>query len=277
VGEAQVPIWNVPYQRNPLFTGRVDVLKRLNKALKAGKTAALAQPQAISGLGGIGKTQTAVEYAYRYKDDYNAILWVKAETEGSINSDFVTIAHLLNLPQKHEQDQLKIVEAVKGWFQEHTDWLLIFDNADDLAMVQGLLPLGGKGHILLTTRAHATGRVAERIELEKLEPGEGALFLLHRAKLLAPNALIEAAPLSDRDIAREIVKAMDGLPLALEQAGAYIEETACGLQRYLRLFQARGVQLLKEQGAFVPDHPKSVATTWSLSFEKVEQANAAAA
>jgi tetratricopeptide (TPR) repeat protein len=277
VGEVQVPIWNVPYQRNPLFTGREDVLKRLYDALRAGKTAALAQPQAISGLGGIGKTQTAVEYAYRYKDDYNAILWVKAETEGSINSDFVIIATFLDLPEKQEQDQHKIVEAVKGWFQKHTDWLLILDNADYIAMVQGYLPLGGKGHILLTTRAHATGRIAQRIEVEKMEPYEGALFLLHRAKLLAPNALLEAAPLSDRDIAREIVKAMDGLPLALEQAGAYIEETECGLQGYLRLFQARGVQLLKEQGEFVPDHPKPVATTWSLSFEKVEQANAAAA
>ena len=117
MGEVQVPIWNIPYQRNPLFTGREDVLKRLYDALRAGKTAALAQPQAISGLGGIGKTQTAVEYAHRYRDDYNAVLWVKAETEGSINSDFVTIAHLLNLPEKQEQDQHKIVEAVKGWFQ----------------------------------------------------------------------------------------------------------------------------------------------------------------
>jgi tetratricopeptide (TPR) repeat protein len=277
MGVAQVQIWNIPYQRNPLFTGRENVLKRLYDALRAGKTAALAQPQAISGLGGIGKTQTAVEYAYRYRDDYNAILWVKAETEGSINSDFVTIAHLLNLPEKQEQDQHKIVKAVKDWFQKHTDWLLILDNADDIAMVQGFLPLGGKGHILLTTRAHATGRIAQRIEVEKMEPDEGALFLLHRAKLLAPNALLKAAQLSDRDIAREIVKAMDGLPLALEQAGAYIEETGCGLQGYLRLFRAQGVQLLKEHGEFVPDHPKPVATTWSLSFEKVEQANAAAA
>ena len=65
MGQPQVPIWNIPYQRNPLFTGREDVLKKLSEALKAGKTAALAQPQAISGLGGIGKTQTAVEYAYR--------------------------------------------------------------------------------------------------------------------------------------------------------------------------------------------------------------------
>jgi tetratricopeptide (TPR) repeat protein len=277
MGQAQVPIWNIPYQRNLLFTGREDVLKKLTDVLRAGKTAALAQPQAISGLGGIGKTQTAVEYAYRYRDDYKAILWVKAETEGSINADFVTIASLLDLPEKQEQDQHKIVEAVKRWFQEHTDWLLILDNADDIAMAQGFIPLGSKGHILLTTRAHATGRIARRIEVEKMEPYEGAIFLLHRAKLLDPGALLETVPLSVQETAREIVQVMDGLPLALEQAGAYIEETACALLGYLRLYQAQGVRLLKEHGEFVPDHPKPVATTWSLSFENVEQANAAAA
>jgi hypothetical protein len=145
-------IWNIPYQRNPLFTGREDVLKELSEALKAGKTAAIAQPQAISGLGGIGKTQTAVEYAYRNQDNYQAIFWVKAETEVSINADFVTIANVLDLPEKQDQDQSKIVEAVKRWLQQHTGWLLILDNADDIAMVQGFIPLGSKGHILLTTR-----------------------------------------------------------------------------------------------------------------------------
>ena len=277
VGQAQAPIWNVPYQRNLLFTGREEVLKRLYEALRAGKTAALAQPQAISGLGGIGKTQTAVEYAYRNRDDYQATLWVKAETDWSIISDFVTIAQLLDLLEQQEQEQLRIVETVKRWFLEHSEWLLIFDNADDLVMVRNFLPPRDKGHILLTTRARATGRMAQRIEVEKMEPEEGALFLLHRATILDPEAPLDDATKSDRDTAKEIVQVMDGLPLALEQAGAYIEETECGLQGYLRLYRAQGVRLLKEYGEFAPDHPKPVATTWSLSFEKVEQANAAAA
>jgi hypothetical protein len=277
MGQRQVPIWNIPYQRNPLFTGREDVLNKLSETLQGGKTAALAQPQAISGLGGIGKTQAAVEYAYRNKDNYNAILWVKAETEGSINADYVTIASLLNLPEKQEQDQSKIVEGVKYWFQEHANWLLILDNADDIAMVKAFIPVGSKGHILLTTRAHATGSIARRIEVEKMEPDEGAIFLLHRAKLLDPDAPLETTPKTEQDTAREIVKLLDGLPLALEQSGAYIEETECGLQGYLRFYRAQGVQLLKEHGEFVPDHPEPVATTWSLSFKNVEQANPAAA
>jgi tetratricopeptide (TPR) repeat protein len=276
-GTTRVSIWNVPYQRNPLFTGREEVLNQLYEALRAGKTAAIAQPQAISGLGGIGKTQTAVEYAHRYRENYMAVLWVRAETDGSINSDFVTIANLLALPVKQEQEQHRIIEAVKRWFAEHTDWLLIFDNADDLAMVQSYLPLGSKGHVLLTTRAHATGRIAKRIEVQKMESDEGALFLLHRAKILDADTPIDAASRTDQNTARKIVEAMDGLPLALEQAGAYIEETECGLQGYVRLYRVRGVKLLKEHGEYIPDHPRPVATTWSLSFENVEQANAAAA
>ena len=133
---------------------------------------------------------------------YKAILWVKAETEASINADFVTLANLLDLPEKHEQDQRRIVEAVKRWFQEHTGWLLILDNADDIPMVRGFIPVGSKGHVLLTTRAHATGGVVRRIEVEKMEPGEGALFLLHRAKLLDPVAPLETTPKTVQDIAR---------------------------------------------------------------------------
>jgi tetratricopeptide (TPR) repeat protein len=277
MGTPQVPYWNVPYRRNPYFTGREELLTRLHEQLQVKKATALTQPQAISGLGGIGKTQIAVEYAYRYQDDYQAIVWVRAETDVSIISDLVTIAHMLDLPEKQEQEQLRIVQAVKHWFQDNTGWLLIFDNADDLAKVRDFLPSAGKGHILLTTRAHATGRIAQRIEVEKMEPEEGALFLLHRATLLDPDAPLEAASITDQDTAREITQEMDGLPLALDQAGAYIEETGCGLNGYLQLYRVQGAQLLKERGGLDTDHPEPVATTWSLSFKKVEHANAAAA
>jgi tetratricopeptide (TPR) repeat protein len=267
----QESLRNIPYDRNPLFTGREDVLERLYDALKAGKKAAL------SGLGGIGKTQTAVEYAYRYRDDYNDVLWVKAESLESINSDFVTIAHLLNLPEKQEQEQYLIVEAVKRWFKDNIGWLLILDNADDLEMVRAFLPTDGKGHILLTTRAQATRRIAQRIEIDEMDQEEGALFLLRRATILDPGAPLETASTTDRATAREISQAMDGLPLALDQAGAYIEETQWSLTEYLHLFQIRKEELLQRRGKLTTDHPDSVGTTWSLAFEKVQQANPAAA
>src|SRR5207244_3657327 len=141
MGLAQVPILNIPYEHNPLFTGRDDLLKRLYTTLRTSKTTALTQPQAISGLGGIGKTQTAVEYAYKYQQYYNAILWVKAESRETLMSEYVTLAHLLNLPEKQEQEQHRIIEAVKNWFNGHTGWLLIFDNADDLPIIRDFLPL----------------------------------------------------------------------------------------------------------------------------------------
>src|SRR2546428_10145866 len=224
-------IWNVPYARNPFFTGREDILSQLHETLTDGKTAALTQ--AISGLGGIGKTQTAVEYAYRYCNEYASVLWVRADSREILVSDFISIADLLNLSEKKEQDQSYTVAAVKRWLQNHNNWLLIIDNVDDLAMVRDFIPLRGKGHILLTTRLQAVGRMAQCIKIEKMKPEEGALFLLRWANIIEPDAPLERASRADLMKAIEISQAMDGLPLALDQAGAYIEETACGFARHL--------------------------------------------
>ncbi len=266
-------IWNVPYRRNPFFTGREAILQHLHRMLTVGDTAALTQSLAISGLGGIGKTQTAVEYAYRYRNEYRAVLWAKADTPETLNADLLIIAMLLNLPEKDAQDQALVVPAVKRWLSEQRDWLLILDNADDLTLVRDLLPPVQTGRVLLTTRAHALGRMTQRIELDTMDRTEGAQLLLRRANLLAAGAPSTAASEADRATAEALVQELGGLPLALDQAGAYIEETNCSLSQYLSLYQTRRASLLKRRGGLVDDHPQPVAKTWSLSFERVEQAN----
>ena len=271
--ESESLLWNVPYHRNPFFTDREDVLQSLHDTFRQGKAAALTQ--AISGLGGTGKTQIAAEYAYRYHYEYQAVLWVKADSREVLTSDFVNIAYLLNLPEKNEQDQNQVVTVVKRWLQSHTGWLLIFDNADNLAIAKDFIPLIGKGHTLLTTQAQATGRTARRIEIERLEPEVGALFLLRRANIIPPDDSLTSVSEDDRAKAGEISEVMDGLPLALDQAGAYIEETRCSLSRYLDLYEIQRAKLLQRRG-YSSDHPESVTTTFSLSFEKVQQANPAA-
>jgi len=174
----------VPHLRNPFFTGREDVLTQLRDALTAGSSAALTQatsPQAISGMGGIGKTQTAVEYAYRHRDEYQAVLWASAVDETTLREGFVEIARLLGLPQAQEADQDLAVQAVKAWLETTGGWLLILDNADEPKTLKPFLPLQKKGHVLLTTRAFALGALAQKVEIRKLAEDDGALLLLRRA------------------------------------------------------------------------------------------------
>jgi Tetratricopeptide repeat/TIR domain/NB-ARC domain len=272
-------LWNVPHPRNCYFTGREDLLQQLAAGLRGGgQASALSQPQAMSGLGGIGKTQIALEYAYRYYQDYQAVLWVQAQTRETLISAYLAIARLLDLPEKSEQESARIIAAVKDWFQHHSSWLLILDNADELALAREFLPPSFGGHVLLTTRAQVTGRFARRFEVGVLPTELGAFFLLRRTGLLAPDAPLEQATEGDREQARAIREELGGLPLALDQAGAYIEETGCSLGEYQRLYQHRRADLLAERrGQLVDDHPLPVATTWSLSFQSVEEKNPASA
>ena len=168
------PIWNIPYQRNEFFTGREDVLTHLHHELQARNTAALTQPQGISGLGGIGKTQTAVEYAYRYREEYQAIFWVRADSSSALMIDFVSIADQLQLPERTLSDQRLIVEAVQRWLLINPGWLLIFDNVEQMTTVDMFLPKSGRGHVLLTTRAQGLGGIAQRVEIEQMQPEIGA-------------------------------------------------------------------------------------------------------
>lgn len=271
------PIWNIPYSRNPFFLGRDNELLRIRQNLQTGQATALSQPQAISGLGGIGKTQLALEYAYRHHQDYQIVLWARAESADALTSSYVAIAALLRLPEQEAREQEVVVQGVKTWLQTHRGWLLILDNADELTLLPNFLPPTLGGHLLLTTRAAMTGRLAHRLEIETLPPEHGALFLYRRAGLIAPDAPLEQAPLEERSLALEISRELGGLPLALDQAGAYLEETGTSLGSYWHIYQQHRTALLRERRGLVDDHPTPVATTWLLSFQRVEEKNPAAA
>jgi tetratricopeptide (TPR) repeat protein len=230
---------------------------------------------AFSGLGGIGKTQTAIEYAYRYRQEYQPILWARASEKAELVLGFVRLAELLNLPVSQEKDENLVIAAVKQWLATHKGWLLILDNADDIAMLREFVPGGHEGYVLLTTRAQATG-IYQRIEIKKMQPEDGALLLLRRAKLIEEQAGLDGVSKSERSLAETISRSMDGLPLALDQAGAFIEETPSSLAEYWRFYQEERATLLAERGELAMDH-ESVSITFSLAFEKVLERNPSAA
>ncbi|GCE32070.1 hypothetical protein KDA_75540 [Dictyobacter alpinus] len=272
-----VPAGNMPYQRNALFTGRDELLRQLHHALNKNALVALTQPQALCGLGGIGKTQTVIEYAYRYCNDYDVVFWIKTDTRENVLSDMLHIATLLELPERSAQDSSLIVAALKKWLQTHKDWLLIFDNADDLTFVRDALPATYEGHVLLTTRAQAMGRLAHRLDVEEMSEEIGALFILRRSGRISSEGGMDDASEVDRLAARDLVRELGGLPLALDQAGAYMEESSCSITEYLQLYRKESLALLARRGGIVNDHPAPVSTTWSISFTEVESLQPAAA
>jgi len=266
-------VWSVPFPRNPFFTGRDLVLEQMHAAL-TGKPpmAAHTRSYALHGLGGMGKTQLAIEYAYRYRHAYQAIFWIDAETLASLTSSFVRLAASLALPEEAEEDQRKTVAAVLRWLNRHAGWLLIFDNVEDLSLVKSFLPTSDQGALLLTTRLQSLGTLAQRLALPPMTMQEGFDFLLartNRKKYAAANQQEYAAT-------QKIIIEMGGLPLALEQAGAYIDATQCSLSDYLHLFRQMQQRFLDEHEPS-SDHPHSVNRTFLLAFEQVAQRNPLAA
>jgi nucleoside phosphorylase len=270
--------WNVPHSYKPFFTGRDHVLKYVHEALfTLDERASLGYPRALNGMAGLGKTQTAVAYAFTYRAHYQSVLWLRAEGRASLIADLRKMARLLRLPEENLPDEASLIGTVMEWFRNHSDWLLIFDNADDIAMISAFIPLAARGHILLTTRAQAMGGQAERIDLEKLSPEHGALLLLRRSNMLRPQGQPGDIGKEKYALAQDIAKLIDGFPLALEQAGAYIEETACGLAGYLKLYQTRSDELRRLRSGPVPDYPEAVATTWDVSIDALQTTNPVAA
>lgn len=252
---------NLPLQ-NRFFTGRESYIERLDQCFKEDNCVA------ISGLGGIGKTQLALEYAHRrYKKKiYRAVLWVNAADQTTIESGYRSLAEELDLLERDGREIERIIRAVKRWFAEHTHWLLIIDNADDLHLTRSFFPVTDQGCILLTTRSQiGDTTIASQIELTEMTPEEGLSFLLKRSRKTLSDGDTQKA-------AQQLVELLGGHPLALDQAGAYIEGNPTRtFAEYIDLYYTERRRLLDRLGRRTSDHPESVLVTFELCFQKARE------
>lgn len=271
-----VPIWHLPCSRNFFFTGREELLEQLHTLLDHRPQAAQTRAAVLSGMGGIGKTQIAIEYAYRHARDYSALLWVNAESPESILVSLAQIAQALNLPERNENRPQAVVNAVARWLTSHTHWLVIVDDLSNPALVKHFLPSPPHGSWLFTTQRQTLGTMAFPLTVQPMRIDEAVTLLLCRIRKLVAGESTEHIPSDIILQAHQLVKELDGLPLAIDQAGAYIEDTQCSLAEYLELYQRAPLALLDERDAHA-EHPASVVRTLRLAFGQIQQRNPVAA
>jgi len=170
-------VWGDVPPRNPNFTGRKALLDCLHEVLgRARETAVL--PQALHGMGGVGKSQVAIEYVHRHRHEYDLVWWIPAEQEAQIRASLANLARRLELPDLSEVNAVVAVrEALSTEQQPHRKWLLVFDNAENLQEVRQFFPTGGAGKILITSRNSGWARAARLLEVDVFTRDESKEFL----------------------------------------------------------------------------------------------------
>lgn len=255
-------VWNVPHHLNPNFTGRVDILSNLRLSLTSGEPAAW--KQAITGMGGVGKTQLAVEYIYLHSTDYKIIWWIRSKEPAAMAADYADLAASLDLHEKDSSDQTKVIKAVKRWLEHYSGWQLIFDNVQDPREICNYIPKGGAGHLIITSRHPHWSGVSRLLPVQIFDRPESIEFLCKHTGQ------------DDRKAADALAGELGDLPLALEQAGAYIETTGIMLTDYQELFQYHRKELWDDETPPL-DYTDPVAATWSLAMDNVSKESPEAA
>ncbi len=251
---------------NPDFVGREEPLKGLRHLLTEGKGPAVIT-QVITGLGGIGKTQTALAYCYRHLADYDLIWWLHAETPATLAVDYGTLARPLGL-DPGTADQEKMAAAIRERLSTLPSWLLVFDNVEDPTLPRAWLPTTGGGHALITSRRTDWRGIARVLPLEAMREYE-ALQLLTGSQ---DPGLIPGAELAR---AKALIQDLGYLPLALAQARAYMAETGRSFGSYQKLLRAsQSVTLAKRLVS--RDFTLSFASVWQTSVDAAASACPAA-
>jgi tetratricopeptide (TPR) repeat protein len=257
-------VWNLR-GRNATFTGRDGILEQVRDRLLHGSAAGSAPPQALHGLGGVGKTQVALEYAHRFKGDYDLVWWLSADQPELIPTELARLAAPLGLGVRPDggiaETAAAVLEALRRG-EPVRRWLLVYDNADEPAAVRPFLPESRHGHVLITSRNPAWAQEAAPVEVEVFSRAESVEHLRRRVPGLAAQD------------AGALAVALGDLPLAVEQAAAWLTETGTPVGEYLAELdrQASAVLALNQPG----DYPVPVATTWTISFEALRDRSPAA-
>ena len=264
-----------------LFKGRDELIKQLWQSLQASSHRATAiTDKAVHGLGGVGKTRLAVEYAWQYVDAYSAVLFVTADSPENLHRNLAELTgpSVLNLAEQSATEEEVRVAAALRWLQAHLGWLLILDNvATEAAIVavEKLLAELRGGQVLITSRLAHFSDVVDPLELDVMSPEAGAQFLLEKTQVKGRRG--RKLTDHDEDDALELAKELDGLALAMEQAGAYIVQFRRSFAEYLVLWRSRKAAVYEWlnttiQYAGPSNAPlRSVAVTWQTTIDQLNE------
>lgn len=254
--------WNLPRQ-NILFVGRTNQLEDLNQKLDRDSLSNPQKPLVISacaGLGGIGKTQLALQYIHHTNHSYTFKAWFPAEDIEGLYKNYTQLAESLGYKDKNVTKH-KVLTYIKNWLSEHPGWLLVYDNVNNYEEIAPFLPESG-GHIIITTRQRSWPTNFNIVSVDVMKEDEAIKLL---------SSFIPAAITKEESKAKKIAKTLGYLPLALAQAGAYMRQNQVSLTDYLDLYRHHEMELLMDKTLPEGENVHPVAITWDISLQAIIQ------
>lgn len=259
-----LPCHVLPVTRNRRFFGREELLKRIDAKVAYGTGEDGIRSVAVHGLGGVGKTQTALAYAYMKTKDLDGVFWISAETEVVLKQSFTRVALKLQLPNAHPQNHEENTVLVLNWInQTKAKWLLIFDNVEDVHILEDCWPVAERGSVLVTARHHsvAVQPIDDGIEIETFSTEEGADFLHHLLPESGNSAL-------ERQARLDLSTRLSGHALAISQMVALIKAKKMSVSSFVPYYDkyTKKIHRDRKAGWKYLGYDHTLDTVWLLSF-----------